>query len=223
MQTPRSLKDTLYEQVGRLVKGMANGKRLELVELLCQAPKSVETLAKEAGISVKLASAHLKELRFAHLVEAERNGRQMIYKIACPEVAGLFVAMRTLAEDRLFELQHSLQSLNAASVEWQETDGQTLLKKAEAGEVTVIDVRPATEYAIKHLPFARSIPLAELRAQLREIPKNVPVVAYCRGPFCTLSVDAVKLLQEAGFNAFQWRAGAADWIAEEHHLQHIQD
>ncbi len=158
MSSRRVLKDLLYEQVGRLVKGMANAKRLELVELLCQAPKSVETLATEAGISVKLASAHLKELRLAHLVDTEKQGRQVIYRIACPEVAGLLVMMRTLAEDRLFELQHSLKELSGSSEPWVETDSETLWHRAQHGEVTVIDVRPVLEYAQRHLPYARSMP-----------------------------------------------------------------
>ncbi|MBP9799113.1 MAG: ArsR family transcriptional regulator [Sterolibacterium sp.] len=213
MSSRRVLKDLLYEQVGRLVKGMANAKRLELVELLCQAPKSVETLATEAGISVKLASAHLKELRLAHLVDTEKQGRQVIYRIACPEVAGLLVMMRTLAEDRLFELQHSLKELSGSSEPWVETDSETLWHRAQHGEVTVIDVRPVLEYAQRHLPYARSMPLAELKAHLKDIPKDKPVVAYCRGPFCALSVEAVKLLQAEGFQAYQWREGAADWIA----------
>ena len=141
MSSRRVLKDLLYEQVSRLVKGMANAKRLELVELLCQAPKSVETVAGEAGISVKLASAHLKELRMAHLVDTEKQGRQVIYRIACPEVAGLLVMMRTLAEDRLFELQHSLKELSGSSEPWIETDSETLWHRAQRGEVTVIDVQ----------------------------------------------------------------------------------
>lgn len=208
-----SLKEMLYGQVGRLVKGMANAKRLELVELLCQAPKSVETLAGEAGISVKLASAHLKELRLAHLVESEKQGRQVIYRIACPEVAGLLVMMRSLAQDRSFELKHALQEVAATAALWTAADNQTLLSQARSGEITLIDVRPASEYAARHLSFALSIPLMELSARLQELPRDRPVVAYCRGPFCSLSVEAVRYLRESGFNAYQWRAGAADWIS----------
>lgn len=211
----RMLKDLLYEQVGRLAKGMANGKRLELVELLCQAPKSVEMLAAESGISVKLVSAHLKELRLAHLVETQRNGRQIIYRIACPEVAALLVAMRTLAADRLLELQHSIKALGQDATHWSEVDGSSLWKMAKNGEVTVIDVRPFAEYSERHFPFARSLPLAELREKIKTLPKDKPVVAYCRGPFCTLSLEAVKWLQAEGFQSFQWREGAADWIAKE--------
>lgn len=208
-----NLKEMLYEQVGRLVKGMANAKRLELVELLCQAPKSVDTLASEAGISVKLASAHLKELRLAHLVESEKQGRQVIYRIACPEVAGLLVMMRGLAQDRSFELKHALQEAAATAALWPAADNQTLLTQAERGEITLIDVRPANEYQARHLPFAISVPLMELSARQKDLPADKPVIAYCRGPFCSWSVEAVRFLREAGFDAFQWRAGAADWIS----------
>lgn len=209
----RLLKDVLYEQVGRLAKSMANAKRLELIELLCQGAKPVETLAREAEISIKLASAHLKELRLAHLVETERQGRQVIYRIACPEVAGLLVSIRALAAERLFELQHSMRQLAASGEPWTQTDGPTLLRKARRGEVTVIDVRPAAEYAERHLPFARSIPLAELARRMKELPKGKPVVAYCRGPFCMWSGDAVKLLKQAGFKAYHWNEGPAEWLA----------
>lgn len=215
MSSSRALKDLLYEQLARLVKSMANAKRLELVELLCQAPKPVAALANEAGISMKLASAHLKELRHAHLIEADRQGRQVIYRIASPEVASLLVLMRSVAEDRLFELQHALRQLADSSEPWTQTDGKTLLRKAKKGEVTVIDVRPASEYDERHMPYARSLPLAELRTRLTEIPKDKPVIAYCRGPFCVLSVDAVTLLRENGFEAYQLREGAADWIASD--------
>ncbi|NPU92073.1 MAG: metalloregulator ArsR/SmtB family transcription factor [Gammaproteobacteria bacterium] len=206
----------LYEQVGSLVKGMANAKRLELVELLCQAPKSVETLASEAGISIKLASAHLKELRLAHLVEADRQGRQMIYRITCPEVAGFLVMARGLARNRSFELRHALQEITASAALWTAADDQTLLNQAKRGEITLIDVRPANEFAARHLPYALSIPMMELSARLAELPLGKPVVAYCRGPFCSFSVEAVRFLRDKGFDAFQWPAGAADWISADH-------
>ncbi|MFP5383593.1 MAG: ArsR/SmtB family transcription factor [Gammaproteobacteria bacterium] len=207
-----SIKDTLYALVGRLAKSMANAKRLELVELLCQAPKSVDALATEAGISITLASAHLKELRLAHVVESEKVGRQVIYRISCPEVAGLLVAMRSLAQDRLADLRDTLQQKDGNAA-WGEKSGGQLAQQAERGEITVIDVRPVGEFTERHLPNALSLPLAELPKRLRELPKGKPVIAYCRGPFCSMSVEAVKKLRTAGFDAWVWREGAADWIA----------
>ena len=194
-----------------MAKAVASPKRLELIELLCQAPKSVETLAAEAGISVKLVSAHLKELRMARLVETERQGKHIIYRIASPEVPRFWILLRTLAEDRLFELQDAVRQLSASSNEWHGANREKKIKKAREGEVVVIDVRPANEYEQAHLPFARSLPLAELRARLAELPKDKPIVAYCRGPYCLMSVDAVRLLQEQGFTALQLREGVNEW------------
>lgn len=203
MSSNRQIKDALFEQVARIGKAVSSPKRLELIELLCQAPKPVETLAREAAISVKLASAHLKELRNAHLVDTERSGKQIIYRIATPEVPRFWSLMRTLAEDRLFELQDALRHIAESAQEWQPESREELLRKAKNGEVTVIDVRPQTEYDTKHIPFARSIPIGELRARLAELPKDKPVVAYCRGPYCLMSADAVALLKEHGFAAYR--------------------
>lgn len=211
MNTNREIKDALFEQVARIAKAVASPKRLELIELLCQAPKPVEVLAREAGISVKLASAHLKELRIARLVETERQGKYVIYRIASHEVPRFWVLLRTLAEDRLFELQDALRQLSTSSSEWQGESRDELLRKASTGDVVVIDVRPTTEFEQAHLPFARSMPLSDLRARLAELPKDKPIVAYCRGPYCLMSVDAVRLLQEHGYTALQLREGVAEW------------
>lgn len=211
MTTERTLKDNLYEQVARMAKAMASPKRLELLELLCQAPKSVDLLAREAGISIKLASAHLKALRGARLVDTERQGKNIIYRIASPDIPRFWVALRALAQDRLFELQMALQGLAQAGGEWHSADRAELLRKAQAGEVVVIDVRPTPEFDHAHFPCARSLPLTELRARLAELPRDKPIVAYCRGPYCLMSADAVRLLQDQGFHALVLREGVADW------------
>lgn len=211
MRKNRIIKDVLYEQVARIAKAAASPKRLELVELLCQSPKTVEILAREAEISVKLASAHLQALKSARLVEAEREGKFIRYRIANDDVARFWVTLRLLAEDRLFELQDALRQLKATTHEWVGTSRDELLSKAKSGEVLVIDVRPGDEFDAAHLPFARSIPLAELKTRLAELPKGKPVIAYCRGPFCLMSTDAVNLLRSHGFQAVQLRDGVAEW------------
>ncbi len=213
MSTNRHIKDALYEQVARIAKAAASPKRLELIELLSQSPKTVEHLAREAEISVKLASAHLKELKAARLVDAERQGRYIVYRVASDEVSRFWVTIRLLAEDRLFELQEALRKLSAASHEWVGNSHKELLSKARSGEVVVIDVRPSEEFDSGHLPFARSIPLPELKSRLQELPKDKQVIAYCRGPFCLMSADAVKLLRAQGFDAVQLRDGVAEWSA----------
>lgn len=207
----RAQKDALFEQVSRVAKAMANSKRLELISLLSQAPLPVEALAREAGISVKLTSAHLKELRSARLVDTERAGKQVIYRVASDQVAQLWVVLRTLAHDRLFELQDALAQLAGSNGEWRSEDRDELLRKARLGDIVIIDVRPANEYAQAHLPFARSLPVTELSQRLAELPKDKPIVAYCRGGFCLMSSDAVRLLQRQGFDATMLRAGVVEW------------
>jgi len=211
MTTNRTIKDALYEQVARIAKAAASPKRLELIELLGQSPKTVEALAQEAGISAKLVSAHLKDLKSARLVESERQGKYITYRLASGEVAQLWVTLRLLAEDRLFELQDALRQLSATTHEWVGNSRDELLTKARSGAVIVIDVRPGNEYEAGHLPFARSMPLAELKNRLAELPKDRPVIAYCRGPFCLMSTDAVRLLRDQGIDALQMRDGVVEW------------
>lgn len=207
----RDLKDVLYEQVARIGKAAASPKRLEIIELLCQSAKTVDTLAQEVGISMKLASAHLKELKAARLVEADRQGRNILYRLSSPEVARLWVNLRIIAEDRLFELQTAVLQLRENTNEWTGNSRKELLQKARAGDVVVIDVRPQEEFDAGHLPHARSMPLSTLRVRLAELPRNKLVIAYCRGPFCFLAADAVALLRSKGYKAMQLREGVAEW------------
>jgi rhodanese-related sulfurtransferase len=211
MKSSRKIKDLLYEQVARIGKVFSSPKRLELVELLCQGEKTVETLAREASISVKLASAHLRELRMAHLVETERQGKNIYYRLAGKSVADLWVQIHTLAEERLGELQLAVQKIATQPDDLVASDRDSLMKAARKGEVVVLDVRPAEEYLNAHLPFARSIPLEELRQRLSELPKDRSIVAYCRGPYCLMAADAVELLKQEGYSAVHLREGVAEW------------
>ena len=206
-------KSYLYEQVARIGKAVASPKRLELIELLCQGEKTVETLAGQAEISVKLASAHLKELRLARLVETRKDGKYVLYRLAGSSVADLWVTLRSQAEERLVELQVALASLVEHRDDLEGLDRRSILKKAKAGEVLVLDVRPAEEFATAHLPHARSLPVHELKKRLAELPKDTPVVAYCRGPFCLMAKDAVELLRKKGYRAFHLSDGVAEWRA----------
>lgn len=205
------MKETLYGQVARIGQAFSSPKRLELVELLCQGEKPVERLAAEAGISLKLASAHLKELRQAHLVEARKEGKNTIYRLASEEVADFWVAIRTLAEDRLVDLRVALAKLSAHAHELTPLSRSELLAQAQGGEVTVLDVRPSSEFMTGHLPYAQSIPLADLKKRLEELPGDKPIVAYCRGPFCLMAVEAVEMLRAEGFNAIRLEDGVAEW------------
>ncbi len=209
----RALKSILYEQVARIGQAAASPKRLEIIDLLCQCEKTVDALAKEADISVKLASAHLKELRVARLVEGRKDGRNIHYRLSDSNVAEFWVALRTLAEGRLLELQAALRSIVSAPRELVPAERRELIARAEAGEIVVIDVRPEAEYRAGHLPYARSLPLRELKQRLEELPRDKPIVAYCRGPFCLMAPQAVEMLRASGFRAARLEDGVAEWRA----------
>lgn len=211
MKSAREIKNILYEQVARIGKAASSPKRLELVELLCQGEKSVEQLAADAEISVKLTSAHLQALKSARLVVARRDGKNIYYSLVDSRVADLWVMLRELAEERLLELQMAMKELVTRHEELSPISGADLLAQAQLGEIFVIDVRPQSEYAVAHLPFARSIPVAELKQRLNELPADKAVVAYCRGPFCLMAKEAVAVLVKAGISATRLEDGVAEW------------
>ncbi|WP_038054043.1 metalloregulator ArsR/SmtB family transcription factor [Thioalkalivibrio sp. ALJ1] len=207
----RELKDLLYDQVARIARAAASPKRLELIEVLVQGEKSVEQLAADAEMSVKLTSAHLKQLRQARLVEVRREGRRMFYRLVEQHVADFWVLLRTLAEERLLELQAATRKMAEGPGELAPMAGAELLDQARRGDLIVLDVRPGMEYANGHLPYARSIPVNELRTRLGELPKDRPVVAYCRGPYCLMAREAVEILGEHGIHASRFDDGIAEW------------
>ncbi|MHA3093106.1 ArsR/SmtB family transcription factor [Acinetobacter brisouii] len=211
MTNAREIKLELYVQLARIAKVLGNPKRLELLDLLLQVSKPVEMLAHEANISVKLASAHLKELRVARLVNSERRGKQVIYRLASAEVPRFLNLMRDFAQDRLFELQDALQHLSQLEGESYTEDQHTLLEKAKAGEMIILDVRPENEFDHAHFPFAKSIPLTELKKRLHELPANVPVTVYCRGPYCIMTADAIQILKQQGYTALALKTNVTDW------------
>lgn len=210
----RETKNLLYEQVARIGKAVSSPKRLELLEVLCQGEKSVEQLAADAEISVKLASAHLKALKTARLVDTRREGKHVYYRLVDAHVADLWVMLRALAEERLLELQTAMRELVSNPSELSPVTGDKLLEQAHRGEILVIDVRPSSEYAVSHLPYARSMPLTELRQRLADLPTDRPIVAYCRGPFCLMAKEAVELLSRAGLKASRLEEGVAEWRAQ---------
>lgn len=209
----RTIKDLLYEQVARIGSAVSSPKRLEILELLAQGEKTVERLAADAAIGVKLASAHLKVLKEARLVEARRDGRFISYRLTGRDVSDLWVNLRAVAEEHLVELRLALARIFASP---ERLTGETrtgLLERAREGDIIVIDVRPQNEFEVGHLPFARSMPLAEIERRLSELPKGKEVIAYCRGPFCLLSDEAVKLLRARGVRARKISDGVAEWAA----------
>jgi len=210
----RKTKDLLFEQVARVGKALASPKRLELLELLSQGENTVEALANEASIDIKLASAHLKVLREARLIEARREGRFIAYRLSGDDITSLWLSLRTVAEKHLVELRVALEQIFAAPERLTAESRTGLLEKARRGEVIVIDVRPEVEYRAGHLPGARSLPLAEIERRLAELPADKEIVAYCRGPFCLMSDEAVRLLRQRGYRAHKISDGVAEWAAE---------
>lgn len=209
----RELKDLLYEQVARIGKAVASPKRLEMLEVLGQGEKTVEALSAELSIDMKLASAHLKALREARLVESTRAGRYVSYRLSGSDVAALWVTLREVAEEHLVELRVAVDRMIAQPEKLASVDGASLMERARRGEVVVIDVRPQDEFEAGHLPFARSMPLAELERRMSELPRRREIVAYCRGPFCMLSDEALQLLMAKGFKARKILDGVCEWQA----------
>lgn len=217
--TDHRAKSYLYEQVARVGQALASPKRLEILEMLAQGAKAVETVAADVAIDVKLASAHLKALRLAHLVQARREGKRMVYRLSGADVARLGVALREVAEEHLVELSVAVRGLTADPDTLVQVNRRELLAQARRGKVVVIDVRAPAEYAAAHLPFARSMPLRELSRRLAELPRDVEIVAYCRGPYCLMSDEAVALLREHGYRARKTTDGVAEWAAAGLRLQ----
>ena len=207
----RRLKDAIYEQFARLGKAMSAPKRLELLDLLCQGPRTVETLAEQAALSVANASQHLQVLRAARLVEAEKRGLHVEYRLAGEDVCEFFMALRNLAQGRLAEIEQVTQAYLGERDAMETVAGPELLRRVKTGEVTVLDVRPPEEYRAGHIPGAVSIPVGELKARFKELPKNRDVVAYCRGPYCVFAVEAVELLRKKGFKAHRMEDGVLEW------------
>jgi rhodanese-related sulfurtransferase/DNA-binding CsgD family transcriptional regulator len=209
----RQTKDVLYEQVARIGKAVASPKRLELLELLAQSEKSVEQLAAELSIGVKLTSAHLKALRDARLVQPRKEGKFVLYRLSGRDVAGLWVTLRQVAEEHLLELRLALTQMVAEPSKLVSLDRKTLMAQARRGEVVVIDVRPPAEFEQAHLPYARSMPVNEIARRLAELPRDKPIVAYCRGPFCLFSEAAYQLLFAQGYQVHKLLDGVSEWQA----------
>ena len=209
----RRFKTAIYEQFARIGKAISNPSRLELLDLLCQGPRTVEALAKEAGLGLANTSQHLKALRQARLVEAEKAGLYVTYRLTDEQVCQFFRSLRSLAETRLAEIREITRNFLESRQGLQAVDREQLLAKVRDGAVTVLDVRPPEEFRAGHLPGALSIPLKELERRLSELPHDREIVAYCRGPYCVLAVEAVDMLRARGFTAFRLEDGVRDWQA----------
>ncbi len=210
----RRFKDAIYQQFARVSKALASPHRIELVELLAQGPRTVEALARLSDMSLANTSQHLQVLRAAGLAEATREGLFVTYRLADPKVSELFLALRSVAEARLAEVERIKRGFLAERDQLEEIDEAALRRRVREGAVTLLDVRPPEEYAAGHIPGAISLPLPELVRQLADLPRRTEIVAYCRGPYCVLAVEAVALLRRKGFRALRLEDGVLDWAAQ---------
>lgn len=214
MKNPNRLfKDAIYEQFARIGKSVSSPKRLELLDLLCQGERTVDVLAKESALTVANASQHLQVLRTARLVETEKVGQYVTYRLADGAVCEFFRTMRVLAESRLAEVEQAKRQFLEGKEGMEPVDREALIKRVRDGAVTVLDVRPIEEYQAGHIPGAISIPLKKLEQHLSELPLDQEIVAYCRGPYCVLAVQAVEMLRAKGYQAVRLEEGILDWRA----------
>ena len=210
----RRFKDSVFEQLSRLGKATSAPKRLELLDLLCQGPKTVEVLAREAAVTVANASQHLQVLRAARLVDAEKRGLYVEYRLASEAVCDFYLSLRHLAESRLAEVEQVTRDYLSERGSLEPVASAELLRRVKSGEVTVLDVRPEEEFRAGHIPGALSVPVSELKARLKELPRGREVVAYCRGPYCVMAIEAVETLRAKGFKAHRLEKGVADLRAQ---------
>jgi rhodanese-related sulfurtransferase/predicted transcriptional regulator len=207
----RTIKDPLYAQFARIGHAIASPKRIELLELISQGPKTVAKLAQQSATPVKNTSAHLRVLKQALLVETSRNGTYITYRLADDFVADFLRSLQTLARKRLAEVEQIAALYLESRDELAPVTLKELRRLERSGDVTIIDVRPVDEYDSAHIPGAVSIPVAELKDRLDELPKRKEVIAYCRGPYCVYSLDAVGILRKNGFRARRTDQSLPDW------------
>lgn len=207
----RAFKTQLYEQFARVGKALASPHRLELLDLLMQCERTVESLAQETGMSIANASQHLQVLRAARLVETRREGTSIYYRLASESVSALWLSLREVGEAHLAEIDRVVETFLQNRAHLQPITAEALLEELRRDQVILLDVRPVEEYQAGHLPQALSIPVAELEARLAELPADKEIVAYCRGPYCVFADEAVALLRTHGYQARRLEQGVADW------------
>ena len=211
---PASLTVAIYEQVARIGQATASPSRLELLDLLSQGARTVEALAHQTGQTVATTSHHLQVLRRARLVEAQKAGLYVTYRLADPQVGEFFLQLRSLAESRLAEVQQVTRQYLEERGALEPVGNDELVRRVRAGEVTLIDVRPREEYVTAHIPGAISVPVGEFGKRLGALRKRRDIVAYCRGPYCVMAIDAVALLRRKGFRAHRMEHGVSEWRAQ---------
>ena len=207
----RNLRDLLYQEFARVGKSLSSPKRLEILDILSQGRKSVETLAKNTEMSVANVSQHLQTLLNARLVKFTKEGNFVIYELADDVIADFLSTLHALSEKQLIQVQQIKEAFFNEHLGIEGVTLAQLVTRMEKGEVLLIDVRPKEEFEKAHIPGAVSIPIEELEEQLSSLPTDFDIVAYCRGPYCLLSAQAVKILKAKGINAFRLKEGVLEW------------
>jgi rhodanese-related sulfurtransferase/predicted transcriptional regulator len=203
----------LYDAIGRVALALGSAGRLQLLELVAQGERSVDALAAMTGLSVANTSKHLQTLRQAGLVSTRKAGLHVYYSIAGNDVAALLSALHQVSEHRVAEVEQLLRIWLADRDEMEAVPANEVLERARKGLVVVLDVRPTEEFSAGHLPRSINIPIHELEKRLKELPKHKEIIAYCRGPYCLMSYDAVSLLRKKGIKARRMEAGLPEWRA----------
>lgn len=207
----RQFKDNLYEQFARISKALAHPKRLELIDMLSQGERSVEALAHETNMSIANTSQHLQTLKAARLINTRKDGLYAYYSLADIHVHKLWSLIRDLGQKSLADVDRVVQNFLSNRQQFQSVSSEELLVLMQKRDVIVLDVRPTLEYREGHIKGAISVPLGELKNYLAKIPKNKKIVAYCRGPYCIMSFDAVKLMSAKGYHAVRLDEGLPEW------------
>ena len=207
----RNMKDGIYAQFARIGKAVCAPKRIELLELLCQGPRTVEALAGQASLSVANASQHLQILRKARLIEAAKRGLFVEYRLADEGVLHFVHAMQEVAKARFAEIESIMQAYLKSRRALERVSCDELMRRVRKKEVFVLDVRPIEEFYAGHIPGARSMPVSELKRRMAELPRDKEIVAYCRGPQCVMAIEAVALLRKNGLRAVAMEHGVMDW------------
>ncbi len=206
-------KRELYQSIAKVAQALASGNRLQLLEFMAQGERSVDALAAMGGVTVANASQHLQALRRAGLVAARKDGQRVYYRVAGDDVVRLYDGLRIVAESRLAEVRQLVNEFLGDRHALEPVPAAELLARAKKGLVTVLDVRPPEEYAAGHLPGAINVPMEKLEDYLATLPKKREIVAYCRGPYCLMSFDAVAVLRKRGWKARRLEEGFPEWKA----------
>jgi rhodanese-related sulfurtransferase/DNA-binding HxlR family transcriptional regulator len=207
----RVAKSRLFDGFGAVAKALASGRRMEILDVLAQGPRSVEELSSEIDQSMANTSHHLRTMARSGLLESHRAGTRIVYRVASPKVTKLWRGIRDVASEQVAEIDRLARGYLGERDGLEPVSHEELVRRLRRKDVVVLDVRPPSEYAAGHIAGARSVPIAELSRRLKDVPKKSEVIAYCRGPYCVFADDAVRTLRRRGYRAVRLEDGFPEW------------